>query len=133
MYGAGTQKRQQGKMLKVQQDNYKQYFAQMNGMMWYANMSSMVITGVSLYVVSWYWANNVVVGKLPFTPFGMASNISHKGLTGDDTQEYSLMFVYMLAQMALRGMVGKLTGNEMLRMPVEMRLPKWANDLQKSM
>ena len=123
LYGTGTQKRQQGKMLKVQQDNFKQYFGQMNGLMWYANMASMGITCFSLYIVSWYWANNVVVGRLPFQPLGMFTSMTHKGLTGDDMEEYSLMFIYMLGQMAVRGMVGKITGNEMLRMPVEMRLP----------
>ena len=37
-----------------------------------------------------------VCGRLPFEPWSMASSMSHRGIGGDDLNEYSLLFVAIL-------------------------------------
>jgi hypothetical protein len=48
-----------------------------------------------MYMVNSYFSGKVV-GRIPFEPWGMLTNMSHRGLSGDDMQEFSLVFVYML-------------------------------------
>lgn len=72
-----------------------------------------------------------VCARLPFEPFGFVGSMTHRGLEGDDMQEVSLVFIYLLAQMILRGTVSKVLGTEGPRMPVEHQTPKWLQDYQK--
>eukprot|EP01105_Mastigella_eilhardi_P006835 TRINITY_DN18350_c0_g1_i1.p2 TRINITY_DN18350_c0_g1~~TRINITY_DN18350_c0_g1_i1.p2 ORF type:complete len:184 (-),score=55.59 TRINITY_DN18350_c0_g1_i1:547-1098(-) len=52
------------------------------------------------------------VAKIPFNPWGLVQNLSHRGLPGRDTTDCSAIFLYMLCSMALRTSVQKLFGTE---------------------
>ena len=58
--------------------------------------------------------------------------MSHRGLSGDDNQEYSLFFIAILCNMALRGAISKAMGFETPRMPIEHQTPKWLQDMQEN-
>ena len=60
---------------------------------------------------------------MPFEPWGMVGNMSHRGVEGDDMSQCSLLFVLILAQMAFRGMPAKIFGLEGPRMPIEHQTP----------
>jgi hypothetical protein len=80
-----------------------------------------------------YFANRFfygrILGTLPFEPWGLVSNMSHRGLYGEDKNEYSCIFIYILAQMAFRGTIAKLMGTEGPRLPIEHQTPKWLQDM----
>lgn len=100
LYGVGgTKERQNVKMIKVQEENYKGYHRQMQGvstlfdqvfihfivLQWRARTS--MATGVLSMVIMWKvnaYFTGTICGRLPFEPFGMVLNMSHRGLTGDD-------------------------------------------------
>ena len=48
-----------------------------------------------------YFSNSYFYGKmigtLPFEPWSLASNMTHRGLHGDDNKEVSLIFVYIVS------------------------------------
>ena len=44
----------------------------------------------------------IVVAKLPFEPFFMIKNISHRNIPGNDLTDCSMIFVYILANVSLR-------------------------------
>jgi len=51
-----------------------------------------------------------VVAKLPFLPFSLAQNLSHRNLMGDDFTDCSFIFLYILCTMAIRQNIQKLLG-----------------------
>ena len=42
-----------------------------------------LFTMVSMYLLNSYFYG-LVIGKLPFVPFGMVSSMSHRGIDGED-------------------------------------------------
>ena len=54
--------------------------------------------------------DGLVVGKLPFQPFPMLQNISHRNLPGTDITDCSFAFLYMLCSMSVRTHVQKFLG-----------------------
>jgi calcium load-activated calcium channel len=52
----------------------------------------------------------VVVAKLPFQPVSFITNITHRGIQGTDYTDCSMIFVYILANMALRPTIQKVLG-----------------------
>ena len=115
-------------MIKVQEDNYKECHRELAGMKQKITMGA----GVASMLMMWFFSTQFsgkLIGTLPFVPAGMISSISHRGLEGDDMSEYSMMFVFVVLQMALRGSVSKLMGNEAPRMPIEHQTPKWLQDM----
>jgi hypothetical protein len=115
-------------MIKVQEDNYKECHRELTGMKGRTNLA----TGVGMLAIMWFassYFNGKIIGVLPFEPWGLVSNMSHRGLTGDDTKECGLLFLYVLLQMAVRGCAGKLFGNESPRLPIEHQTPKWLQDM----
>lgn len=58
--------------------------------------------------------------------------MSHRGLSGDDMQEFSLFFIAILTNMALRTCIPKAMGFETPRMPIEHQTPKWLQDMQEN-
>ena len=81
-------------------------------------MGSAAISMITMYLINSY-LSGYVIGKLPFEPWGMVHQMSHRGLTGDNMQEYSLFFIAILCNMALRGTLPKAMGFETPRMPIE--------------
>ena len=52
----------------------------------------------------------VVVAKLPFEPIPFLQGITHRNLMGNDMQDCSFIFLYILSTMAIRENLQKLTG-----------------------
>lgn len=50
------------------------------------------------------------MAKLPFEPFGMLQGMSHRGLTGSDMTDCSMMFMYVLCQLSIRANIQKYLG-----------------------
>ena len=75
----------------------------------------------------------IVAGRLPFMPFNFASGMTHRGLSGDDMRDTSLLCIQILATTAFRGYVSKILGNpEGPRMPMEYQTPQWLNEYAKN-
>jgi len=54
--------------------------------------------------------DGVVMGKLPFQPFGFISNITHRGLLGDDLTECGAAFIYALSATYWKMNISKMFG-----------------------
>ena len=75
---------------------------------------------------------NIVIGRLPFEPYGIITSMSHQGLDGEDLSEVGLFFIYSTTMMGMRGLISKLLGSqEGPRLPVDYQVPKWVKDIQK--
>ena len=76
----------------------------------------------------WY-TNSYFAGKivavLPFEPVNMVSNMSHRNIVDPNMKLVSPFFIFMLANMSMRGLLGKIMGHEGPRMPVDHQTPKW--------
>lgn len=76
-------------------------------------MKSTMFIGVVMIGVFGLLSNlfdGVVVAKLPFEPFALLRNMSHRGLSGSDPTQCSFMLIYMLCQLSVRANVQKLLG-----------------------
>ena len=51
-----------------------------------------------------------VVAKLPFVPFGILQNITHRGLPGEDYTDCSMTFMLVLCSMSIRTNIAKILG-----------------------
>ncbi|OMJ91952.1 hypothetical protein SteCoe_5386 [Stentor coeruleus] len=54
--------------------------------------------------------HGVVVAKLPFSPFSMLQNITHRNLPGDDSTDCSMIFIYLLMSFIVRNNIQKFFG-----------------------
>ena len=54
----------------------------------------------------------VVVARLPFTPIALISKVTHFGLPGDDLQDCSMTFFFVLCQMSVNPIVKRLIALE---------------------
>ena len=52
----------------------------------------------------------IVVAKLPFEPFSLMRNITHRNITGIDYTDSSMIFIYILSNVSLRPMITKILG-----------------------
>ena len=77
---------------------------------------------IMMYIVSTHLQGKIWT-TLPFVPAGFVTGMSHRGLEGDNMQECSLTFLYVLITMALRGVFGKMTGSDGPRFPMDMATP----------
>ena len=64
-------------------------------------MKSRVTLGTTLgtfvltYLInSWFYGK--VVAKLPFQPYSIISNLSHRGVEGEDLTQCGMTFIYVL-------------------------------------
>lgn len=122
MYGTSTKKKQEAKMIKVQEDNYRECHRQLSASKGQITLGSGAVMMLSMYLVNNYFYG-VVIGKLPFEPHSMVTNMTHRGLEGDDMSQVSVVFIYIMLQMALRGNISKITGSDGPRMPIEFQTP----------
>lgn len=53
-----------------------------------------------------------MVEYLSYTPAGFFTNITHKGLEGDDMTQASWLFVFILTNMATKPLIAKAMGTE---------------------
>ena len=92
-------------------------------------------TGFLSMIIMWQvnrYFTGIICGRLPFEPFGYVQSMSHRGLSGDDSQLVSLTFIMILSNMAFRGMLPKLMGVDAPRLPVEQQAPKWMQQYIKN-
>jgi len=54
--------------------------------------------------------DGLVVARLPFTPISFIQGLSHRGLSGDDYNECSFIFLYILCTMSIRQNLQKFMG-----------------------
>lgn len=52
----------------------------------------------------------VPVAKLPFEPFSLLRGMSHRGLSGSDATDCSMVFMYVLGNMGIRANIQKFLG-----------------------
>jgi uncharacterized membrane protein (DUF106 family) len=76
-------------------------------------MKSTVFVGVILLGVFALLNNlfeGVTVAKLPFEPFSLMRSMSHRGLSGSDPTDASMIFIYVLCQLSIRANIQKYLG-----------------------
>ena len=66
---------------------------------------------VTLSSLSNYF-EGIPVARLPFTPFSLLQNLTHRGLGGDDYSECSYIVIYMMASYLFRTNIQKAFGLE---------------------
>ena len=88
-------------------------------MKWRANMINAFGQMFLMWNIASY-CEGFIAGRLPFKPFSFVSQLTHRGLSGEDMQDCSLFAVFIMAQAAFRGSISKLLGNpEGPRMPMD--------------
>jgi hypothetical protein len=65
------------------------------------------------------------VARLPFKPVGIFANLTHNQLEGEDYQECSVAFLYLLALFTLRTTIRKFIGfkRPRTREPITIGIP----------
>ena len=56
--------------------------------------------------------DGMVLARLPFIPFGFVQSVSHRNVPGNDMQECSIIFIYMLCSLAIKPNLQKILGHE---------------------
>lgn len=87
-------------------------------MKWRTNMGSVVFTMFTNYLINNTYYG-ILVGTMPFEPWGLISSVSHRGLEGEDLNQYNLLFFLVLSNAAFRGYISKALGYDPPRMPIE--------------
>lgn len=85
--------------------------------------TAVVSMAITYSINSYFWGKHIA--RLPFEPFGVVTGMSHRGLEGDDMRQVSLTFLCILFTMGTRGMLGKITGADGPRLPIEISTPAW--------
>jgi calcium load-activated calcium channel len=97
------------KVVSHLEEEVKKATTEMNGMKFKTNIaSSLAFFVLYRYVSSSY--SGTVVARLPFLPFKMLSNFTHRGIDGDDLHDCGFGLIYSLATMAVKQNVPKLLG-----------------------
>ena len=71
-------------------------------------LTSIFFMGTMYYLKQGF--EGIVVARLPFVPFSLVQGLSHRGLTGDDFNECSFIFLYILCSMGIRANVKRFLG-----------------------
>ena len=81
----------------------------------------------------WY-TNSFFAGKvvavLPFEPWGQVAAMSHRNIEDENMRLVSPFFIFMLANMSTRTLLGKILGHEGPRLPVDHQTPDWLKEMQ---
>ena len=96
---------------------------------WFSIGTGIASMGVLYYVNS--WTKGKIAATLPFEPWNMVKGMSHRGLEGDDNSLASMTFIAILIQMGTRGMIGKITGSDGPRLPLDQATPQWLKNMQE--
>ena len=74
--------------------------------------STMVVALFMIIFISSLYSSfqDIVVGKLPFVPFSILTGFTHRGLSGNNYSECSMLFLYVLSNIVLRSVVEKIMG-----------------------
>jgi len=77
------------------------------------SFKSMIFGGVVMFAMFSYLSrtfDGIIVGKLPFEPFGFVTSFTHRGLPGTNYTDCAFLFVYILSTMSIRTNVQKYFG-----------------------
>ena len=118
-------------MIRVQEQNLLDYHRELGSLKNRFNMASGVLSMALMYMAS-SWFHNKIAAKMPFEPWKMISGMSHRGLEGEDLSLASCMFIFILFNMSFRGVLGKITGSEGPRMPMELAQPQWLKNMAEA-
>ena len=77
---------------------------------------------LSMIYVSNYWSGRVSA-RLPFVPFSLVSMTSHRAVEGEDMQDCSFLFLFILCNMSLRVIIQKALGTTPPRTDIKMPWP----------
>ena len=58
------------------------------------------------------WFSGLVAARLPFTPWAMASNMTHYGITNPDMTLCSVTFIFVMTNMSIGAYLKKFIGLE---------------------
>lgn len=109
-------------MIKVQEQNYKEYHRELSVMKNRFGMANAAIQFIITYSInSYFFGKQAAI--LPFEPYGFVTGMSHRGLEGDDMTQVSMTFICVLIQMSFRGVLGKITGSDGPRLPMDLSTP----------
>eukprot|EP01112_Ceratiomyxa_fruticulosa_P016260 TRINITY_DN4885_c0_g1_i3.p1 TRINITY_DN4885_c0_g1~~TRINITY_DN4885_c0_g1_i3.p1 ORF type:complete len:211 (-),score=55.62 TRINITY_DN4885_c0_g1_i3:148-780(-) len=61
--------------------------------------------------------DGIVVARLPFEPIGFLQGLSHRNLPGNDYLDCSMIFIYVLCSIGIRGNLQKLLGIQQPQVP----------------
>lgn len=83
LYVPSNKKKQEGKMIKVQEENFKEAHREITALKSRFTMGSAAFSMVLTYIInSIFW--NKVSASIPFEPWKMVTGMSHRGLEGED-------------------------------------------------
>jgi len=103
--------RQTDKKLKRLESELKSF----NFDMMKLRMGSMLIIGLFfIFFMSIFSSvfQGVIVAKLPFEPFRLISNLSHRGILSADPTDCSFIFIFILSNLSIRPVLQKILGTE---------------------
>ena len=58
------------------------------------------------------WFSGTVAARLPFTPWNMASNLTHYGIASSDMTLCSVTFIFVITNMSVGAYLKKIIGLE---------------------
>lgn len=61
-----------------------------------------------------------VVAKIPYTPFSLLTNLSHRGITGDDLTDCAYIFIYVQMAYIWRTNIQKAFGKPSLSLSLKL-------------
>ena len=103
------------KTTQKKKSNLEERLKAMNAELSMKKFKSTVLIGMvmigAIVMLNKYFAA-VVVAKLPFSPFGIVTGLSHRGLEGEDYTDCSFIFLYVLTGIVLRTNIQKILGFE---------------------
>jgi len=70
-------------MIKVQEDNYRDYHRQLSGLKSRFTLGTAALTMLSMYLINNHFYGKIIA-TLPFSPVSLVTNMSHRGIPGDD-------------------------------------------------
>ena len=95
---------------------------------------SNLISGIVLFMfnrlVKGYF-ENIICAKIPFTPFGIVTRISHSGIENENMRDGNFQFIYWLGTTLFRDMLNKLFGFQLVRMDFQSMMETKMQQMQK--
>ena len=106
---AGGAGKKAEKKVQALEANLKTANAEMQVLKMKSTLAVAVVMISFFYMLSQLFSG-MVVAKLPFEPFSIIQNISHRNIEGDDYTECSFHFLYVLVSMSVKSNLQKVLG-----------------------
>lgn len=97
------------KKVATQEERLKEVQLNLQTTQMKSTVANMVVM-VSLFSMMNKWFGGIVVGRIPFTPWGFVQGFSHRGLEGEDFQDCSFLLIYVMSSMWIRPSLQKILG-----------------------